>query len=186
MNNLPMLLKVSAGGLPVNWIDWRRAVCLYLENKVLWEVGEERILIRGGHNRETGQRSTLQLSPIIAVNDQSRVWEQGGSLPLTRRRLYARDRGLCLYCGHKLGESAMTTDHVQPRSRGGVHAWHNVVTSCRHCNQVKGCRTPEEAGMQLLAVPYAPNIAELLILSGRHVLSDQMDYLEKFVSEHLH
>ena len=185
MQAMPMLLKVSAGGLPVNWIDWRRAVCLYLEEKVLWEAGDEQILIRGGHNRETGQRSSITLSPIIAVNDQSKVWELGGTLPLTRRRLYARDRGLCLYCGHHLSESAMTTDHVLPRSRGGEHCWHNVVTSCRHCNQVKGCRTPEQADMQLLAVPYAPNIAEMLILSGRHVLADQMDYLERFVRDRL-
>ena len=183
MQRMPMLLKVSAGGLPVNWIDWQRAVCLYLEDKVLWEAGDEQILIRGGHNRETGERSSVKLSPIIAVNDQSRVWELGGTLPLTRRRVYARDRGLCLYCGTKLSESSMTIDHVQPRSRGGEHSWHNVVASCRSCNQRKGCHTPEQTGMQLLAVPYAPNIAEMLILSGRHVLADQMDYLEKFVSD---
>lgn len=182
---MPMLLKVTAGGLPINWIDWRRAVCLYMDDKVLWEAGVERILIRGGTNRASGQRSSITLSPIIAVNDQSQVWEQGGTLPLSRRRLYARDHGLCLYCGHKLGESAMTIDHVHPRSRGGEHCWLNVVTSCRHCNQRKGCRTPDEAGMQLLAVPYAPNIAELLALSGRNVLADQMDYLDKFVSSSL-
>jgi hypothetical protein len=37
--------------------------------------------------------------------------------------------------------------------------------------------------MNLLAVPYAPNVAEILLLSGRHVLADQMDYLEQFVQK---
>lgn len=178
---IPRLLKLSAGGLPVDWIDWQRAVCLYMEGKVLWEVGERSIQLRGGFNRGSGLRTVFTMSPIIAVNDRSRVWENGGVLPLTRRRLFARDRGLCLYCGQRLSESSMTVDHVIPRAQRGQHVWGNVVCACRSCNQRKACRTPEEAGMKLLAVPYPPNVAEMLILSGRHVLTDQMDYLEKFV-----
>ncbi len=181
IETLPRLLKLSAGGLPVAWIEWQRAVCLYLENKVLWEVGEQSIVIRGGYNRLSGQRTLFNMSPIIAVNDRSRIWENGGIFPLTRRRLFARDRGLCLYCGHHISESGMTVDHVIPRARKGRHSWENVVSACRSCNQKKGCRSPDEANMPLLAVPYAPNVAEMLILSGRQVLSDQMDYLEKFV-----
>ena len=181
MNAIPSLLKLSAGGMPVAWIDWQRAVCLYMEGKVLWEVGEQTITIRGGINRLSGLRTLFNMSPIIAVNDRSRIWETGGVFPLTRRRLFARDRGLCLYCGHHLSESSMTLDHVVPRAKRGRHIWENVVSACRGCNQKKGCRSPEEANMPLLAVPYAPNVAEMLILSGRHVLADQMDYLERFV-----
>ncbi len=180
---IPRLLKLSAGGLPVAWIDWQRAVCLYMDDKVLWEVGERSITIRGGFNQLSGERTLFSMSPIIAVNDRSRIWESGGVFPLTRRRLYARDQGLCLYCGHRLSESSMTMDHVVPRARRGRHSWENVVSACRGCNQRKGCRTPEDAGMKLLAVPYAPNVAEMLILSGRHVLADQMDYLTKFVDK---
>lgn len=180
---IPRLLKLSAGGLPVDWIDWQRAVCLYMDGKVLWEAGDQAIVIRGGFNRSSGRRTLFNMSPIIAVNDRSKIWETGGIFPLTRRRLYARDRGLCLYCGHHLSESSMTVDHVLPRAMRGRHAWENVVSACRPCNQRKGCRTPEEAQMALLAVPYAPNVAEMLILSGRHVLTDQMDYLEKFVAK---
>jgi hypothetical protein len=178
---IPRLLKLSAGGMPVAWIHWQRAVCLYMEHKVLWEVGEQAITIRGGHNRVSGERTLFNMSPIIAVNDHSRIWETGAVFPLTRRRLYARDRGLCLYCGHHLSETSMTVDHLKPRARKGRHSWENVVSACRKCNQEKGCRTPEEARMPLLAVPYAPNVAEMLVLSGRHVLTDQMDYLERFI-----
>ncbi len=178
---IPKVLKLSAGGLPVAWIDWQRAVCLYMEDKVLWEAGEQPITIRGGFSRETGERTLFDMSPIIAVNDRSRIWETGGVFALTRRRLYARDRGLCLYCGAHLSESSMTMDHVKPRAKRGQHHWNNVVSACRGCNQKKGCRTPEQAGMPLLAVPYAPNVAEMLVLSGRHVMTDQMDYLERFL-----
>lgn len=169
--------------MPVAWVDWRRAVCLYMEDKILWEAGDQPITVRGGTNRFTGLRTIFAMSPIIAVNDRSRVWETGGVLPLTRKRLHARDRGLCLYCGGAVSEASMTVDHVIPRGRRGPHNWHNVVSACRQCNQKKGCRTPEDADMPLLAVPYAPNVAEMLLLSGRHVLADQMDYLEQFVSK---
>lgn len=183
MQTLPKVLKLSAGGMPVAWVDWQRAVCLYLEDKVLWEAGAQAIELRGGWNRASGQRSTFRLSPIIAVHDRSRIWELGGVFPLTRRRLVARDRNMCLYCGTPVNDSTMTIDHVHPRGQGGRHVWENVVTACRRCNQDKGCRTPEQAGMTLLAVPFAPNVAEILLLSGRHVLADQMDYLEKFVQK---
>lgn len=46
------------------------------------------------------------------------------------------------------------------------------------CNTRKGARTPEEANMPLLAVPYAPNPHEYLyLLRGRRILADQMDFL---------
>lgn len=183
MHALPRVLKLSAGGMPIAWVDWQRAVCLYMENKILWEAGAEQIILRGGWNRESGSRSVFELSPIIAVDDRSRIWEQGGVFPLTRRRLIARDHALCLYCGRSVSDSTMTIDHVKPRGQGGRHTWENVVTACRSCNQHKGCRTPEQAGMKLLAVPFAPNVAEILLLSGRHVLADQMDYLEQFVQK---
>ncbi len=183
MQALPKVLKLSAGGMPVAWVDWQRAICLYMEDKVLWEAGEQSIVLHGGWNRESGTRSTFSLSPIIAVHDRSRIWEQGGVFPLTRRRLIARDHNLCMYCGCSVNDSTMTIDHVQPRGQGGRHVWENVVSACRRCNQGKGCRTPEQAGMALLAVPFAPNVAEILLLSGRHVLADQMDYLERFVQK---
>jgi hypothetical protein len=45
--------------------------------------------------------------------------------------------------------------------------------------QVKGPRTPEQAGMALLAIPYVPNRAEYLVLSNRRILTDQMAFLQK-------
>jgi hypothetical protein len=41
----------------------------------------------------------------------------------------------------------------------------------------KGSRTPQQAGMPLLAVPYRPSWVEHLILSNRNILADQMEFL---------
>ena len=40
--------------------------------------------------------------------------------------------------------------------RGGRTDWENIVTSCYACNDRKGSRTPEQAGMKLLRQPKKP------------------------------
>ena len=52
-----------------------------------------------------------------------------------------------------------------------------MVTACRSCNQRKGNRTPEQAGMPLLYLPYRPNRWEGMILRNRRILADQMEFL---------
>jgi len=44
-------------------------------------------------------------------------------------------------------------------------------------NNHKAGRTPEEARMQLLAIPFTPNHAEYIFLKGRRILADQMEFL---------
>ena len=45
------------------------------------------------------------------------------------------------------------------------------------CNLKKSNRTPQQANMPLLAVPYRPSWVEHLILSNRNILADQMEFL---------
>ena len=71
----------------------------------------------------------------------------------------------------------LSRDHVRPFSQGGLDVWTNVVTACRRCNNEKASRTPEQAKMQLIAVPFTPTYAEYIFLKGRRVLADQMEYL---------
>ncbi|XBV87152.1 HNH endonuclease [Deinococcus sonorensis KR-87] len=75
-------------------------------------------------------------------------------IPFNRRNVLRRDAFVCQYCG---AHDELTIDHVYPRSRGGRHGWENVVTACRGCNQRKGSRTPDEAGMTLRLPPRAPS-----------------------------
>jgi 5-methylcytosine-specific restriction endonuclease McrA len=64
-----------------------------------------------------------------------------------------RDRYTCQYCHRALPSGELTLDHVIPRSRAGESAWENLVACCHYCNNRKGSRTPEEAGMRLLRQP---------------------------------
>jgi len=75
---------------------------------------------------------------------------------LNRRNIYIRDGGTCQYCGSKKDYKELNIDHVVPQGRGGKTKWKNVVLSCFSCNQDKGCRTPEEAGMKLIRNPFVP------------------------------
>ena len=79
--------------------------------------------------------------------------------------------------------SLLTRDHVKPVSRGGGNHWLNVVTACKRCNTRKGSKTPEEASMPLLAIPYVPNVAEYLVLRNRRILGDQMEFLKMQFNE---
>ena len=73
-----------------------------------------------------------------------------------RRNLYARDANRCQYCGRRYSTSELSLDHVIPRSQGGSSTWDNMVCCCLNCNVRKGGRTPEEAGMHLVARPRKP------------------------------
>jgi 5-methylcytosine-specific restriction endonuclease McrA len=64
-----------------------------------------------------------------------------------------RDRYTCQYCGANGSAANLTLDHVIPRSRGGGSSWENLTTCCHPCNNKKGNRTPEEAGMKLARAP---------------------------------
>ena len=52
-----------------------------------------------------------------------------------------------------LPSAELTLDHVIPRARSGESAWENLVACCHGCNNKKGSRTPEEAGMKLARQP---------------------------------
>lgn len=53
-----------------------------------------------------------------------------------------------------------------------------MVTACVRCNNFKSGRTPEQAGMRLIAVPFVPTRAEYIYLQGRRILADQMEFLK--------
>ena len=172
------LLGLDAHGRALDWMSWQDATCLYARGAVAWTLGEPCLEVHGGINRASGQRSTMHLHPIIAARGHARPRALAPTPALTNPALFARDQQLCLYCGNAYPRSTLTRDHVQPVSKGGRDIWENVVTACYHCNSRKGNRTPQQAGMPLLAVPYRPSWIEHLILSNRNILADQMAFLK--------
>ena len=176
---VPLILRLDVAGAPITWVPWQDAACLYCRNMVAWTAGDSVFTINGGMNRMTGLRSFIDINSIIAIKrSASHKHPKRNIPPLTNRELFLRDAHLCMYCGGRFRESALTRDHVIPFSRGGTDCWSNVVTACKNCNTHKGNKTPEEARMALLAIPYVPNWAEYLVLSNRKILSDQMEFLK--------
>lgn len=174
----PLILRLDVTGQPVKWIPWQEAVCIYAREMVAWTAGEHVFSLHGGISRLTGEHSIVEINSIIAVRGEDRLAHRRIVPPLTNRELFRRDRHLCLYCGREHPDPELTRDHVKPISLGGRDHWANVVTACRRCNTHKGGRTPEEARMPLLAVPYVPNLAEYLYLRNRRILADQMEFLK--------
>ncbi|MGA9342267.1 MAG: HNH endonuclease [Rhodanobacteraceae bacterium] len=171
------VLSLDVTGRIMDWISWQSAVCLYVRDAVAWTLGDPCLTIHGGSSRLTGEQSLLALHPIVASTGHARHRAIDPSPALTNAALFARDRMLCLYCGENFHRGDLTRDHVQPISRGGRDEWENVVTACWCCNVKKGGRTPHQASMPLLAVPFRPSWVEHLILSNRNILADQMEFL---------
>lgn len=63
-----------------------------------------------------------------------------------------------------------------------VSSWHRV--ECRNCNGRKGNRTLDELNWSLYYLPYVPSLHEDMILRGRRILTDQMDFLLACVPPH--
>lgn len=172
------LLSLDAHGRVLDWISWQDAACLYARDAVAWTLGDPCLTVHGGINRTTGLRSMIELHPIVAARGHARAHALDPTPALTNAALFARDQYLCLYCGKPTSRQHLTRDHVEPLSRGGRDIWENVVAACFHCNSRKGGRTPQQASMPLLAVPYRPSWVEHLILSNRNILADQMAFLK--------
>jgi 5-methylcytosine-specific restriction endonuclease McrA len=93
----------------------------------------------------------MQVPSVIRLLTYRHIPQQ--SRALSRKNILLRDRNTCQFCGHALPASELTLDHVMPRSRGGRSSWENLVACCYGCNNRKGDRTPEEAGLKLQRRP---------------------------------
>ena len=174
------VLRTDVAGMPLEWIDYREAVRLYHNEQVAYACGTILYTVFGGYNASNGLRSQVEVSSIIATEGtgQGLAFVRDQYIPpLNNRTLFKRDANLCLYCATQFQTRDLTRDHITPLSQGGLDVWNNDATACRRCNNHKGGRTPEQAAMKLIAVPFTPNYAEYIYLKGRRVLADQMQYL---------
>lgn len=175
------VLRTDLSGMPLEWIDYQQAVRLHHLGQVGYTLGSVLYRVRGGINAGTGRRSAIKVNSILAtVGDGFALFRARPRYtpPLGNRTLFRRDGNLCLYCGGRFLERDLSRDHVRPISQGGLDVWTNVVTACKRCNNHKAGCTPEQAGMQLLAIPFTPTHAEFIYLQGRRVLADQMAFLQ--------
>ncbi len=181
MNTLgQQILRTDAAGMPLEWIDYQDAARLAHLGQVAYTLGTVLFTLHGGVNARSGRQSVIEVNSIIAT------WGETQGLagrrahwtpPLNNPTLFRRDAHLCMYCGNHYHDWELSRDHITPLSQGGEDSWTNVVAACKRCNHHKAGRTPEQAAMQLLAVPFKPTHAEYIYLKGRRVLADQMEFL---------
>ena len=181
------ILRTDAAGMPLEWVNYRDAVRLYYLGQVAYACGSTLVRVYGGTNAITGVRSLIDLNSIIATHGNNYALKHDRSSyvpPLNNPALFKRDAYLCLYCGTHFRDSELSRDHVTPLSQKGADVWNNVVTACKRCNNHKAGRRPEQAHMELLAVPFTPTHAEYIYLQGKRVLADQMEFLRAHFPRH--
>lgn len=149
------VLLLNASFEPLAVVPLRRAVVLVLDEKADLIEARDRTL--------SGPSLTVPVPSVIRLRSYVRV-PYRRHVGLSRRGVLTRDGHRCQYCGDR----ADTIDHVQPRSRGGVNSWENLVAACRPCNHRKGDRLLSELGWTLPREPQAPRSLVWLIVGVAH------------------
>lgn len=180
LQQFPLILQLDIAGQPLRWMTYEDASYYDCKGLIAWRIGQVEFDLHGGINVKSGKQSILTMNTIVAIKaKKSSKWKRSDRVPLTNKTLFRRDWHICAYCATELAPGKLTRDHIKPISKKGLNVWTNVVTACSHCNKRKEDRTPEEAGMKLIYLPYVPNRNEYLILSNRNILIDQMEFLAK-------
>lgn len=141
LNRLVLVLNASYEAIQV--ATARRALTLVCKGAAVVEESSP-FMVRTS-------KITLPIPSVIRLVRYRRVPRQNRSV--SRKGIILRDRGACQYCGAVLAGKELTLDHVMPRARGGNSVWENLVACCFPCNNHKGNRTPQEAGMALTRQP---------------------------------
>jgi 5-methylcytosine-specific restriction endonuclease McrA len=137
------VLVLNASYEPINVCAARRALVLVLKGV----ASAEEHAPMDVHST----RRVIRLPSVIRLLEYRRIPHQ--TRALSRKNILMRDRYTCQYCHRTLPSGELTLDHVIPRSRSGETSWENLVACCHRCNNHKGSRTPEEAGMRLAKQP---------------------------------
>lgn len=157
-------LVLNASYEPLCVVSSRRALLLSLDEKA--EVLHHTDQLWHSARLVLAEPSVVRLVYFVKVPYQARI-------ALNRRAVFAHDGHRCQYCG----ASAENIDHVIPRSKGGPHAWDNVVAACRPCNTRKRDRLLEESGMHLRRTPSVPRERTWILVASGAIRSDWEPYL---------
>lgn len=157
-------LVLNATYEPLCVVPSRRAVVLVLDRKA--EVLHDSDAVLRSEHLSLAVPSVIRLRTFVKVPFRRRA-------PLNRRGVFARDGHRCQYCG----ATADSIDHVVPKSRGGSHAWDNVVAACRPCNVRKRDRLLSETTMRLPRSPEAPRDLTWVVVAVEHVPDAWEPYL---------
>jgi 5-methylcytosine-specific restriction endonuclease McrA len=139
---------------PHKILPWQSAVTLVVLGKV--DVLEE--------YDDTISSPSIELRTPAVVRLKRAIASMKRGVKFSRINVFTRDEFRCQYCGARKGMRELNYDHVIPRVRGGKTVWENIVTSCYACNDRKGHKTLEQAGMKLLRRPFKPRTLPMSFL----------------------
>ena len=146
-----LLLNASEEVLKV--INWQHAVKLMATGKAHKPFG---------HDDEYEIKTVsgvFRLPTALVLVKYVRIPYRG--VAVNKENVLRRDKYQCGFCGKKLSNTTGTVDHIVPQSKGGKHAWTNVVAACKGCNNKKDNLTMKEAeqryGMKLRVEPFVPS-----------------------------
>jgi 5-methylcytosine-specific restriction endonuclease McrA len=160
-------LVLNATYEPLGVVSERRALILVLNSRAIMVEDSGTVLHFAGG--QVSLPAVIRLTKYVRVPYRNRV-------PLSRRAIFARDGGRCVYCT----APATSIDHVVPRSRGGGHNWENVVSACHRCNHVKADRHLKELGWRMRSMPREPSGAAWRVLGSGRADERWLPYLEPF------
>jgi 5-methylcytosine-specific restriction endonuclease McrA len=140
------VLMLNQNYEPLTVCSARRAIVLMFQ-------GKAEMIETADHLKIHTVSTSYDLPSVVRLWQYRRVPFK--KIMLTRKNVITRDGHRCQYCGTTKG--AMTVDHVIPKRLKGVDTWENMVCACVRCNNKKGDRTPEQAGMKLRKQPRRPS-----------------------------
>ena len=154
------VLVLNASYEPLRIVSVRRAMVLLLQRKAE--------MVEAAAQRLRAQTATFAVPLVVRLVRYVAI-PRHRRPPCSRRGVLARDNETCQYCGAQPGRTHLTIDHVLPRAQGGATSWENVVAACANCNHRKANRTPQQAGLALIAMPSRPSyIAGTLLGTLEH------------------
>ena len=139
------VLVLDSGMQPIDVVSWMKAM--------QWLVTGKAEVVEFYEDVEVRSAEQSWKLPSVLRKITSKYRYQGRKVKLSRRNVMSRDGHTCQYCRAK---NELTLDHIIPTCKGGKTIWTNVVTACFRCNQKKGPKTLEQAGMKLLSEPVRP------------------------------
>jgi len=152
-------LVLNADYTPLSIVCWQKAITWYFrfQNEPKYAI---EIIDFYSNDHIKGINKTFPIPAIAKTVKYFKINQQ--ELNFSRKNIFLRDDHRCQYCGNKFDYNLLTYDHVIPKSKcnynnGSPTVWTNIVTSCIECNRKKGNKTPKEAGMPLVSLPFKPN-----------------------------
>lgn len=154
-------LILNSSYMPHQIVSWRDAICLlYCEKK--------KVVVLEEYDETVSSPSTTLFIPAVMLLLKKSSPSVKKGVKFSRINVLTRDKFTCQYCASTLPMKDLNYDHVVPRKQGGKTVWENIATSCYDCNERKGGRTPDQAGMRLLRHPAKPSALPLHAVFMEH------------------